>query len=418
MRLSRLFTKTRKEAPAGEVSVNAQLLQRAGFVYKEMAGVYTFLPLGLRVLTKIENIVRKHIDRVGSEMLMTALAPTQNREATGRLETIDVLMKTQGANDISREKSTNEYVLNCTHEDMVTPIVKSYVNSYKDLPVTVYQIQNKFRNEARAKSGLMRGREFRMKDLYSFHPSQESFADYYEQVKQVYVDIFDELGIGESTYVTLASGGDFTKRYSHEFQTLCAAGEDIVYIDKNSKHAINQEVRNDETRALFPDAEREETKASEVGNIFPLESKFSNALDFQYIDKDNSKKDIIMGSYGIGPSRVMGVIVEKMHDEKGILRPEHIAPFQYCIIAIGEKWSVRAAEVYEDLKKHWVDVCLDDRDAGPWFKFKDADLIGYPRQIVIGDMTLKKWDMCELVERKTGMKKNIANGALLHHIWE
>jgi len=405
MRLSTNFVKSQKENPAGEVSVNAQLLMRAGFVYKEMAGVYTFLPMWLRVLRKIENIIRKHMDRVGVEVLMTALAPKENWENTWRLDTIDVLMKTQWANEISRNKSTNEYILNCTHEDMITPIVKSYVNSYKDLPVTTYQIQNKFRNEARAKSGIMRGREFRMKDLYSFHGSQEEFAAYYEQVKHVYVEIFEELGIGESTYVTLASGGDFTKRFSHEFQTLCDAWEDIIYIDKNSNNAINEEVWNDETRALFPDADWEEVKASEVWNIFPLESKFSNALDFTYIDKDNTKKDIVMWSYGIWSSRVMWVIVEKMHDEKGMLWPENIAPFTHCIIAIGEKWSARAQEVYDKMINNGVDVCLDDRSAGPWFKFKDADLMWYPRQIVIGDKTLAAWDMCELIERKTGEKK-------------
>lgn len=259
-----------------------------------MAGVYTFLPMGLRVLNKIENIIRKHINKVGNEVLMTALSPEQNWITTGRLETIDVLMKTSGANEISRNKSTNEYVLNCTHEDMITPIVKSYVNSYKDLPVHAYQIQNKFRNEARAKSGILRGREFRMKDLYSFHATEEDFEQYYEKVKAVYVEIFEELGIGEDTYVTLASGGDFTKRYSHEFQTVCAVGEDIIYADKASKMAINQEVWNDETKALFPDANWEEVTASEIGNIFPLETKFTEATDFTFMDAENNKKHPIM----------------------------------------------------------------------------------------------------------------------------
>ena len=410
MKLSTLFTKTRKDNPTGEESTNAKLLLRAWFVYKEMAGVYTFLPLWLKVLTKIENIIRKHMDSVGTEMLMTALAPRENWEVTGRIDSVDVLMKTMWANDISRNKSTNEYILNCTHEDMVTPIVKSYINSYKDLPVTVYQIQNKFRNEARAKSGIMRGREFRMKDLYSFHPDQDSFAQYYEQVKQVYVRIFEELWIGDDTYVTMASGGDFTSRYSHEFQTLCEVGEDNIYIDRVTKQAINEEVWNDETRALFaPDTQFELATASEVGNIFPLESKFSNAIDFQYIDQNNTKQPIVMGSYGIWPSRTMGVIVEKFHDDKGIVWPENIAPFTHVIIPIGEAAIVKWFELYTQLLEHWVDVAIDDRNEWPWSKFKDADLIGYPYQIVISDKTLEYWpSMVEFITRATGEKKIVS----------
>jgi len=374
-------------------------------MYKEMAWVYTFLPLGLRVLNKIENIIRKHIDNVWSELLMSALSPEQNWITTGRLETIDVLMKTSGANEISRNKSTNEYVLNCTHEDMITPIVKSYVNSYKDLPVHAYQIQNKFRNEARAKSGILRGREFRMKDLYSFHATEADFEQYYEKVKGVYVDIFQELWIWDDTYVTLASGGDFTSRYSHEFQTVCQVWEDIIYTDKHSKMAINQEVWDDKTKSLFPNAEWEETTASEVGNIFPLETKFTEATDFTFVDADDTKKHPIMWSYGIWPSRVMWVIVEKFHDDKWILRPTNVAPFEYVIIAIGDKWLEESIKLYDQLIQKWVDVCLDDRDLGPGAKFADAELIWYPTQIVIWNKTLEQDMSCEVVERKSGEKE-------------
>lgn len=415
MKLSQLFTKVRKEDPSHEESTNAKLLIKWGFVYKEMAWVYTFLPLGLRVLNKIENIIRKHMDTVWTEMLMTALAPKENREATGRIDTVDVLMKTSGANEISKNKSNNEYILNCTHEDMITPIVKSYVNSYKDLPVTVYQIQNKFRNEARAKSGIMRGREFRMKDLYSFHPDQDSFAAYYEQVKQVYVNIFEELWIGEDTYITLASGGDFTPRYSHEFQTVVEVWEDIIYIDKTTKQAINEEVWNDDTRALFTSNTKfEKVAASEVGNIFPLESRFSNALDFTYVDANNTKQSIVMGSYGIGPSRTMWVIVEKFNDEKGIVWPENIAPFIYVIIPIGETAMSKWLELYSTMRSQGIDVAIDDRTDWPWSKFKDADLIGYPYQIVISDKTLELGeDMVELIIRKTWKKEMISNWKML-----
>lgn len=405
MKLSQLFVKTQKQDPSGEESINAKLLIRWGFMYKEMAWVYTFLPLGLRVLNKIENIIRKHINTVWSEMLMTALSPEQNWITTGRLETIDVLMKTSGANEISRNKSTNEYVLNCTHEDMITPIVKSYVNSYKDLPVHAYQIQNKFRNEARAKSGILRGREFRMKDLYSFHATETDFEQYYEQVKSVYVDIFEELWIGDDTYVTLASGGDFTKRYSHEFQTVCEVGEDIIYTDKKSKMAINQEVWNEETKALFPDAEREETTASEVWNIFPLETKFTQATDFTFVDADDTKKHPFMWSYGIWPSRVMWVIVEKFNDEKGVVRPTNVAPFEYIIVAIWDRWLEEWTKLYEKLVTQWVDVCIDDRDLGPGAKFADAELLWFPTQIVIWNKTLEQDMSCEVVDRNSGEKK-------------
>jgi prolyl-tRNA synthetase len=204
-----------------------------------------------------------------------------------------------------------------------------------------------------------------MKDLYSFHADDAGFKEYYNEIKQVYRNIFDELGIGDSTYVTLASGGDFTNKYSHEFQTICEVGEDIIHIDRNSHIAINSEVWNDETRALFPDADREQVTASEVGNIFPLETKFSKACELTYTTAQNTTEYPIMGSYGIGSSRVMGVIVEKMHDERGILRPQNIAPFALVIIPIGKQGTERAREIYQDLSDAGVDVCIDDRNISP-----------------------------------------------------
>jgi len=407
MRLSELFVKTMKEDPSGEVSVNAKLLTRWGFVYKEMAWVYTFLPLWLRVLNKIENIIRKHMNKVGKELVMTALAPKESRERTDRLDKVDVLMQTSGANEASKNKSTNEYILNSTHEEMITPIVKSFVSSYKDLPVAVYQIQSKFRNEARAKSWVLRGREFRMKDLYSFHATEEDFQMYYERVKQAYIEIFEELWLGESTHVTLAWWWDFTEKFTHEFQTICDAWEDTIYVDKKSGIAINDEVWNDETKALFPDAERKEEKAAEVGNIFPLETKFTKAIDFTFVDSENNHTHPIMWSYGIWPSRVMWVIVEKFHDEKGIVWPMNVAPFEYVIITIGDKGQEEWAKLYEKLVQDWVDVCIDDRDLGPWAKFKDADLIGYPVQIIVWNKTLEQDMSCEWVSRTSVEKKLI-----------
>ena len=416
MKLSQLFVKTQKQDPSGEESINAKLLIRGGFIYKEMAGAYTFLPLWLRVLNKIENIIRKHMDTVWNELVMTALAPKQSRERTNRLDTVDVLMQTSGANEASKNKSTNEYILNSTHEEMITPIVQSFVKSYKDLPVHTYQIQSKFRNEARAKSGILRGREFRMKDLYSFHTTEEDFLAYYEQIKQVYVDIFVELWLWGYTHVTLAWWWDFTDKFTHEFQTICDAGEDTIYVDQVSGMAINEEVRNEETKAMFPDADRKEEKAAEVWNIFPLETKFTEAVDFTVVDAHDNKIHPIMWSYGIGPSRVMWVIVEKFYDEQGIVWPTNVAPFEYVIICIWDRGLEEWQKLYTQLLDSGVDVCLDDRDLWPGAKFKDAELIWYPTQIVVGNKTLEQDMSCEVVKRATGGKYLVKIEDFIHSL--
>lgn len=394
MRQSHLFIKTRKEAPSDEVSKNAILLTRAGYIHKEMAGVYTFLPLGLKVLNNIENIIRRHMDTIGRELLMSALSPVEKWQNTGRLEKVDVLMKTSGANEASKAKSTNEYILNSTHEEMITPIVAEYIRSYKELPVAFYQIQTKFRNEARAKSGLLRGREFRMKDLYSFHKDAEDLNKYYDITKKVYMDIFHELGIGDDTFITLASGGDFTKDFSHEFQTLTSSGEDTIYLDRKNNIAYNKEVVNDETakKLNVNFDEMEQVTASEVGNIFPLNVKFSEALNYTYTNENGEQKSVYMGCYGIGPSRIMGVIVEKFADEKGLIWPESIAPFSLHLIVISKdresETYKQAEDLYEKLKGYGVEVLFDDRDESAGAKFADSDLIGIPMRAVISDKSL------------------------------
>lgn len=386
MKLSNLFTKTSKQTIADEPSINAQYLMRWGFVHREMAGVYTFLPLGLRVLNKIETIIRKHIDQIGNEILMPALSPKENRVKSGRRDTVDVLMKTSGANEASKNKSTNEYALCPTHEDVVTPLLKDFVQSHKDLPRAVYQIQTKYRNEARAKSWLLRGREFRMKDLYSFHATTDDLYRYYEHAKIVYKNIFDDLGIGADTFITVASGWDFTSDFSHEFQTLCDVGEDEIYLDRTNNIAYNKEVVNEENEKKFgiKFSDLEVVPACEVGNIFPLHTKFSEAFDLTYTDKDNSKKTAIMGCYGIWPSRIMWVVVEKCHDEKGILWPKEIAPFQTLIICAWEQYLTQATQEYTTRKTNGEDVALDDRDIGFWAKMSDRELRGIPEAIIIG----------------------------------
>ncbi len=392
MLYSQQFGKTNKSAKEYD-SINATLLIKAGFIDQTMAGVYTFLPLGLRVLNKIEDIVREEMDKIGSEVLMSTLAPKEAWEQTGRFETVDTLFKTFGANEPSQTLNSAEYILSPSHEEVLTPLAKKFNFSYKDLPFGVYQIQSKFRNEARPKSGLLRGREFRMKDLYSFHATQEDFEKYYEEAKKVYAKVYERLGLGDFTFICLASGGDFTDEFSHEFQTVVETGEDTIYLDRDNNIAYNDELKNEEkTKELDIDfSALEEIKASEVGNIFPLGSKYSDAFDYKFTDKDGTQKPVIMGCYGIGTSRVMGVLVEKFNDEKGILWPEQVAPFKVHLVGLNlEDAGVakQAQIVYNQLQEKEVEVLFDDRvDASAGEKLGDADLIGCPYRVVVSPKT-------------------------------
>ncbi|MDD4902085.1 MAG: His/Gly/Thr/Pro-type tRNA ligase C-terminal domain-containing protein [Patescibacteria group bacterium] len=385
---SKLFTKVTKEAPKDEVSFNAQVLIRAGFIDKLSAGVYSFLPLGLRVLQKISDIIREEMDKIGGEeILMPVLIPKENMETTGRWEAFDVLFKLKGADE-------KEYALGATHEEVIVPLAKKFLFSYRDLPIMPYQIQTKFRNELRAKSGIMRGREFSMKDLYSFHADQADLDKFYEVAKHAYFKIFDRFGLGDITYLTYASGGSFAK-YSHEFQTLCAAGEDIIYICDNCRVAINREIIAEQTQCPICGGKKfREAKAVEVGNIFKLANRFSSPFGLQYVDKNGEKKDVVMGCFGIGPSRAMGTVVEICHDERGIIWPEEIAPFKVHLILLGNKASwgnnkKEADQLYEKLQEQGVEVLYDEREeAGAGEKFAEADLIGCPIRLVISDKTL------------------------------
>lgn len=384
MKMSKMGVRPEKTAPRDAEAVNHKLLIQAGFIHQEMAGVYTFLPLGLRVLTKIENIVRKHMDEIGSELLMPGLSPKEYWKTTGRLETIDVLFKACAANEVSLAKSDAEYILCPTHEDVISPLIKTYNPSYKDLPVSVYQIQTKYRNEPRAKSGLMRCREFRMKDLYSFHADEADFKKFYEASKKVYMDIYNEIGIGKDTMIAVASGGDFTKEYSHEFQTRCENGEDTIYLNKTTGVAYNKEVRPE---GADTDPNFEIFSAAEVGNVFPLGTKFTKANGYEYTDKDGSKKPVVMGSYGFGTSRLMGVLVEKFHDDKGILWPKNVAPFTVHLIDLQQ--TEEAKKIYDDLNASGIDVLWDDREMSAGEKFADADLIGCPVRVLISSRSIQ-----------------------------
>ena len=399
MKLSQSFTKTTKTTPADEVSRSAKFLLRAGYIYKEMAGVYDYLPLGMRTLDKIIQIIREEMNSIGGEELrMTSLQPKAVWEASGRWDddVMDVWFKT-------KLNAGGELGLAPTHEEPLTRLMKSYISSYKDLPRYVYQFQTKFRNELRAKSGIMRTREFMMKDLYSFSTDREQHLDFYERCAQTYLKIFDRLGIGDSTFRTFASGGSFSK-FSDEFQTLCDAGEDIIYLDREKKIAVNEEVYNDETlKQLGLEADKlEKCKAAEVGNIFTLGYKYTDALDLCYNDEDGKRQKVFMGSYGIGPSRVMGVIAEKLSDDKGLVWPEEIAPYKYYLVGIGETGEQKAAELHA---KSPENIIWDDRKtARTGEKFADADLMGIPYRAVVSEKTLAD-DKVEIKNRRTGETK-------------
>ena len=399
MRLSTLFTQTSKTAPADEVAKNAQLLIRAGFIYKEMAGVYAYLPLGKRVLDKIINIVREEMNAVGGqEVSLTALQQKDVWEQSGRWshEVMDVWFKTKLQNG-------TELGLAPTHEEPLTQLMKSYISSYKDLPVYPYQFQIKFRNELRSKSGLMRGREFWMKDLYSFSRNVEEHEAFYERVTEAYHRVYARLGIGDITYKTFASGGSFSK-FSHEFQTLSDVGEDIIYVHEAKNLAINEEVYNDEVLANLGISRDElvEKKAVEVGNIFTLGTKYSDALNLNFTDEDGVSKPVFMGSYGIGPSRLMGLIAEHFADDKGLVWPEQVAPAKFYLLQIGGETSKNQAdELYKNLTARGIEVIYDDRDERPGTKFADAELMGIPQRLTVSDRLLEQ-NKLELTERKSG----------------
>lgn len=403
MRQSQLFSKTRKLAPSDEVAKNAQLLIRAGFLHKEMAGVYTFLPLGLRVLERINAVIREEMNAIGGqEMLLSALQDKSVWEMTERWDSkdVDVWFKTMLHNE-------SELGLAFTHEEPITRAMREHIRSYRDLPVYAYQIQTKFRNEVRAKSGIMRTREFPMKDLYSFTRDQESLDTFYEEVARAYTRIFARLGIGDVTYKTFASGGSFSK-FSHEFQTISESGEDTVYVDEEQHIAVNEEVCTDEVLAelglvrekLVPHT------SIEVGNIFKLGTRFSEPLGLSFKDEAGADHPVVMGSYGIGPSRALGTVAEVLADDKGLVWPREIAPFDVHVVRLGdgEEATATADALVGTLEQSGLEVLYDDRAVRPGEKFADSDLIGIPVRVVVSDKTVATGTY-EVVLRKTGEVK-------------
>ncbi len=390
MRQTQLFTKTRKEAPSDETSKNAQLLIKAGFINKELAGVYSYLPLGLTVIQKIKNIVNEEMRKLGSsEILMSTIQGKEIWETTNRWDDaqVDVWFK-------SKLKNGNDIGFGWSHEEPITNMMKSHINSYNDLPVFVHQFQNKLRNEVRAKSGIMRCREFIMKDMYSYATSEQDHMDFYNKTTTAYLNVFNHVGLGAITYVTSASGGLFTDKFSHEFQTICDAGEDVIYVSKDNKVALNEEIFNDETvsKLNYKKEDFEQKKAAEVGNIFTFGTKKCEELGLFYHDKEGVKQPVFLGSYGIGVTRLMGVLAEVFSDDKGLVWPKEVSPFQIHLVRLGvnENTIKSADDLYEKLKKSGVEVLYDDRDLRPGEKFADSDLIGIPVRFVVSDKTVEQ----------------------------
>ncbi|MFZ2522974.1 MAG: aminoacyl--tRNA ligase-related protein [Minisyncoccia bacterium] len=387
MRQSQLFTKTRKEAPADEVSKNAQLLIKAGYIHKEMAGAYSYLPLGRMVLNKVENIIRNEMDMIGGqEIRMATLHPSENWKKTGGWDNVDVLFKLQS-------RTEKEYALGQSEEEIVTPIAQEYAPSYKDLPIAIYQIGQKYRDELRAKSGIMRGREFGMKDMYSFHDSQEDFDRFYEIVKQAYLRIFKTCGLDAK--VTEASGGNFSDKLSYEFMVLTSAGEDDILYCGSCTHCANVEVSKNEEGDNCPKCSSDKLKrgtAAEAGNVFDLGQKYPKSFEYTFKDKEGKDQYPVVGCYGIGTTRLMGVIAEVFSDNKGLVWPKEVAPFQVHLVRLGtnEKTVEYADKLYADLRKKGIEVLYDDRDLRPGEKFADSDLIGIPVRFIISDKTVSE----------------------------
>ncbi len=397
MRHTNIFTKTRKEYPKDELAKNAQILIKAGFVHKEMAGVYSYMPFGIRVLENIKKIAREEMNtQDGQEMIMSSLQRKETWEVTDRWDdtNVDIWFK-------SHLKNGTEVGFGWSHEEPITDMMKNFITSYKDLPLYTYQFQTKFRNELRAKSGIMRGREFVMKDLYSYSKNEEEHTVFYNAMIQSYLNFYKRVGLGDDTFVTVASGGVFTKNISHEFQTICDAGEDIIYIDREKNIAYNEEAVEE---SGVDKTTLEQAKTAEVGNIFSFGGDKSEKMGLFFMDTDGTNKPVVLGSYGIGITRVMGVIVEKYADDKGLVWPKNISPYQIEIVSLfkdrDDKVHLESEKIYSLLKNKY-EVLFDDRNLGAGPKMFDADLYGIPLQIIIGDKSLVK-DSVEIKNRQTG----------------
>jgi prolyl-tRNA synthetase len=387
MKFSEFYAPTKRDA-AKQDSVNAYLLAKAGYISQVAAGVYALLPLAVRSLQKIEQVVREEMNSIGgNEVVFSALQPKSTWEKSGRWDD-------ENFRQIVYIDQDADMTFGATHEEPMSIAVKEKVQSYRDLPVILYQFQTKFRKELRAKSGLLRGREFRMKDLYSFHFDNDSHHEFYESAAAAYLRVFKRLGL--DAYRVKASGGVFSKEYSDEFQVICPTGEDEILVNHKTKTGFNKEVEADISVAEKDKLER--VKAIEVGNIFHLGSKYSDAFDLKYLNKDGVRKSIVMGSYGIGITRLLGTIAELFHDQNGLVLPKQVAPFQVYLIDLTN--SKDGVGLYNTLTKAGFEVLFDDRELPAGAKFVEADLIGIPVRLVLSPKT-KAENAVELKERSS-----------------
>lgn len=400
MRQSQFFVKTSKNAPRDEIAANAKLLIRGGFIRKMSAGVYAYLPLALRVLNKINSVVREEINAIGAEeMLMPALIAREYWQKSKRWHTGIAYEFVSPFGD--------EFGLGWTHEEVVTAIATHYINSYQDLPKGVYQIQTKFRAEPRAKNGLLRSREFIMKDLYSFHPDKESLDKYYQDVMKAYKRIFSRLSLDAK--ITEAGGGAFTDEYTHEFQVLAEIGEDTIFYCDKCDFAQNKEIAHVQEGNRCPNCEGEikMSRGIEVGNVFKLGTRYSESFNLKYKDAEGNSKPVVMGSYGIGITRTLAALVEVHHDDRGIVWPEESAPYQAHLIEIGgdsltsagAKVKSRAESLYKKLCEAGVEILYDDRKISPGEKLADADLIGIPWRLIVSEKTMDKVEIKKRSEK-------------------
>lgn len=370
MKYSLVFPKTKRSAPKEAATANHKFLVRGGFIDQLMTGSWTILPLGWRVVTKIENIIREELNAIGcQELLMPLLHPKEIWNETGRWDSAaEVMYKLKD----TREK---DFVLSFTHEEIVMDLLRKYVTSYKDLPVAIYHFSTKFRNEARPQGGILRGREFLMKDLYSAHATEKDMLEFYEKVSEAYLKVYRRIGF--DIFITEAAGGVFTENHTREFQVVTEVGEDTIYVRPGTHEAYNKEVFSGK------ESEFEAKRAVEVGNIFPFgDKKYAEMMGGEYTAEDGSRKLMHFASYGIGITRVMGTAVEVWHDERGIMWPEAIAPFQVHLVSLkgGEE---KAEGLYKKLESAGVEVLWDETDRGAGEKFADADLLGIPVRLVV-----------------------------------
>ena len=383
MRYSKLFPKTIKEAPRDEVAINAKYLLRGGFIDKLMAGSYTLLPLGKRVEQKITQIIREEMNKTGAqEILMPLLHPKSIWNETGRWDKADEVM-------YKLKKDDKEFALSFTHEEIFLDLIRKHTSTYRDFPVKAHHFSTKFRSELRAKSGILRGREFLMKDLYSIHTSQEDLDKYYDEVRDAYLKTFERVGL--SAIVAEAAGGVFTDSTTHEFQVLCETGEDEIIYCSGGDFAQNVEIAkvSEGKPCDLGHGPLKRAKVIEVGNIFRFGTSYSEKMDVSFTERSGKKQFTYLGSYGIGVTRLIGTLVELFHDDKGIIWPKEVAPFDVHLVHIEDKETEPwVRDIYKRLADSGIDVLWDDREnvsAGE--KFADADLIGIPVRLIVSKKT-------------------------------